>query len=363
VERTDRMLRLAAALLASVLALGCGGSARPAEAPAQPPAAAPAAPAAPAAVGILQFTVTTAPDRALPAMVWYPAERPGNGAPPLLGRKRPVLVISHGLGGRKEHAAFIADRAAAAGYIVAAVDHQNDGQAMVLQRPVDVTKLLDRLADRAAEPAWLADLADLEHVAVYGHSFGGYTALALAGAKIGPNPEWTAFCAAVPPPPLGCPAPAPDQMKTTSLRDRRVDAAIAATPAGFFQFGKAGTAAVEVPVLLLAGGKDQITPAASFVHPLFEHMKMARWYVELELAGHMTFVELCDKVGKMPEPFDSEVRAQCAADAPLPLRTAQALIADLVVAALDHTLKGAPAPDLAALARSRGIAVRAEAAR
>jgi len=363
------MLRLAAALLASVLALACGGSARPAEAPAHGPAAAPAPPAAsaapapPAAVGILQFTVTTAPDRALPAMVWYPAERPGNGAPPLLGRKLPVVAMSHGLNGRKHHAAFIADRVAAAGYVVAAVDHQNDGPGIVLQRPIDVTKLLDRLADRAAEPAWLADLADLEHVAVYGQSFGGYTALALAGATIGPNPEWTAFCAAVPPPALGCPAPTPGQMKTTSLRDPRVDAAIAATPAGFFQFGKAGTAAVEVPVLLLAGGKDQLMTPAAFVHPLFEHMKTPRWYVELELAGHMTFVELCDKVGKMPEPFDSEVRAQCAPDAPLPLRTAQALIADMVVAALDHTLKGAPAPDFAALARSRGIAVRAEAAR
>jgi predicted dienelactone hydrolase len=359
------MRHLAAALLASVLALGCGGSARPAEAPARtrPPAAAPAAPAAPAAVGILQFTVTTAPDRALPAMVWYPAERPGNGAPPRRGRKLPVVVMSHGLNGRKEHAAFIADRVAAAGYVVAAVDHINDGPGSTLQRPVDVTRLLDRLADRAGEPTWLADLADLEHVAVYGHSFGGYTALALAGAKIGPNPEWTAFCAAVPPPELGCPAPAADQMKTTSLRDPRVDAVIAAAPAGFFQLGKAGTAAVEVPVLLIAGGQDQITTPAAFVHPLFEHMKTPRWYVELELAGHMTFVELCAKVGKMPEPFDSEVRAQCAPDAPLPLRTAQALIADLVVAALDHTLKGAPAPDFAALARARGIAARVEVGR
>lgn len=361
------MRHLAAALLASVLALGCGGPARPAEAPArtQPPATAlaPAAPAAPAAVGILQFTVTTAPDRALPAMVWYPAERPGNGAPPLRGRKLPVVVMSHGLNGRKEHAAFIADRVAAAGYIVAAVDHMNDGPAQTLQRPVDVTRLLDRLADHTAEPAWLADLADLEHVAVYGHSFGGYTALALAGARIGPNPEWTAFCAPVPPPAFGCPAATPDQMKPTSLRDPRVDAAIVAAPAGFFQFGKAGTAAIEVPVILLAGGKDQLTTASGFVHPLFEHMKTPRWYVELERAGHMTFVELCDKVGKMPEPFDSEVRAQCAPDAPLPLRTAQALIADLVVAALDHTLKGAPAPDFAALAKARGIAARVELGR
>src|SRR5688572_24792743 len=65
--------------------------------------------------------------------------------------------------------------------------------------------------------------------------------------------------------------------------------------------------------------------------------------------GHMTFVELCAKIDELPPPFKQEVEAQCAPDAPLPLRTARALIADLVLAALDHELKGAPAPDFAAL--------------
>jgi predicted dienelactone hydrolase len=151
-------------------------------------------------------------------------------------------------------------------------------------------------------------------------------------------------------------------METVSLRDPRIDVAIAATPAGFFQFGRSGTAAIETPVLLLAGGKDQLTTAADYVHPLFEHMTRPRAYVEIELAGHMTFVELCAKVDKLPPPFKQEVAAQCAPDAPLPLHTAQALIADLVVAALDHTLKSGPVPDFAALARTRGIAVRTEAA-
>jgi predicted dienelactone hydrolase len=350
--------------LSGVLALACGGSPRPAEAP--PAVAAPAAPAAPtavgtapAAVGSARFTVTTAPERVIPAIAWYPAQAPGPSAPPILGRKVPVVVMSHGLNGRKEHAAFLAERIAAAGYLVIAIDHLNDSLKTALQRPVDVTKLLDRLADRGAEPAWLAQLADLEHVAMYGYSFGGYTALALAGAKIGPNPEWTAFCAASPAE-AGCPAPTPEQMPTFSQRDPRVDVVVAASPAGFLQFGRTGTAAIATPIVLMSAGKDRVV-AADRVRPLFDHARQPRWLLELEHANHFTFVDLCAKLSKIPPPFAAEVAEACAPDAPLLLHTAHALIGDVVVAALDHTLKGAPAPDLAALTKARGVAGRADA--
>jgi len=357
--------RLAPALLAVLLAACSGSASSSARAPEGPTTGQPAAPAAgtaQAAVGTIQFTVTAAPDRTLPAIAWYPAQQAGAGAQPILGRKLPVLAMSHGLGGRKEHAAYIAERAAAAGYLVVAVDHINDGPQSAALRPVDISKLLDRLAARGGEPAWLADLADLEHVAVYGHSFGGYTGLALAGAKIGPNPEWTALCAATPTT-LGCPAPTEQQMPAVSMRDRRVDAVVAAAPAGFFQFGRAGTAATEAPVVLLAAGRDRLTTAKEYVRPLFDHMKQPRWYFELEQANHFTFIDLCAVQHKVPQQYAAEVAEGCAPDAPVSRKDAHALIADAVVAALDHLLKGGPAPDLAALAKTRGIAARAEAAR
>lgn len=352
------MLRLAAPLLLalplSLSALACGGA---------PHAGGPSPtePAPPPAIGTATFTVTAAPDRALPAIAWYPAQQPGAGAPPVSGRKLPVLVMSHGLGGKKEHASFLGERVAAEGYLVVAIDHVNDGVELALQRPVDVTKLLDRLADRAAEPAWLAELADLEHVAVYGHSFGGYTALALAGATIGANPEWTGYCAAKPDA-LGCPAPAPEQLPVVSRRDPRVDLVVGAAPAGFFQFGKAGTSAIATPIVLIAAGKDRLITAAEHVRPLFEHARTARWFLELELGNHFTFVDLCAKLDRIPPPYNEEVAEACAPDAPLQLLTAHLLIGDVVLAALDHTFKGGPAPDLAALAGARETAARADAA-
>src|SRR6185369_16628942 len=148
-----------ASLLVPALLLACSGPAQappgPAPTPIAPAAPPAAAPAAPVAVGTVQLTVTAAPDRVLPAIAWYPARSAGEAAPPILGRKLPVVLMSHGWNGRKEHAAFLAERLVSAGYLVAAVDHINDGAAMALQRPLDLARLLDRLSDRAAEPAFL----------------------------------------------------------------------------------------------------------------------------------------------------------------------------------------------------------------
>ena len=359
------MLRLASAsvlslfLALSLAAPACGGGG--AAGPAGP--AKPTEPAPPPVIGSVSFTVNAAPGRELAAIAWYPAQKPGADAPPVLGRKLPVVLISHGLGGRKEHHAWIAERVAAEGYLVAAVEHANDGPQLALQRPVDISKLIDRLGDRAAGPAWLAELADLEHVAVYGHSFGGYTALALAGARVGPNPEWTALCTAQPAA-LGCPALTPEQAQTVSLRDPRVDLAVGVAPAGFFQFGRAGTAAIETPILIFSGAKDRLTTSAEYVRPLFDNARQPRWFVEFEHGNHFTFVNLCDKLDKIPSPFKEEVAEGCAPDGPLQLVTAHLLVGDVVLATLDHVLKGGPAPDLAALAKARETAaVRTDAAR
>lgn len=356
-----------AALLAALALAACGStttstSTGPAPGPAAPGSPGGGAPAAAAPVGTATFTVTASPDRELPAIAWYPAQQAGAGAAPVLGKKLPVVVFSHGLGGKKEHASFLAERVAAAGYLVVAIDHVGDGIPLALQRPVDVSRTIDRIAARGAEPAWLADLADLEHVGVYGHSFGGYTALAVAGAKIGPNPDWTALCAAKKDA-LGCPAP-PEGAPQAGFRDPRVDVAIAAAPGAYFQLGRAGAAAIATPVLVLAGTKDRITVTADAVRPLYDHVKQPRWYLELEHGNHFTFVDLCPKLEKLTTPsVREEVAEACQPDAPMPLREAHALIGDAVVATLDHTLKGAAAPDLAALAKARHIAARTDAGR
>lgn len=314
---------LSSVLTAAALA-ACGGGSSPAPAPPT------------AAVAHQDLVVPTASaDRVLPTTAWYP-----NGD----ATKLPVVVMSHGLGGHKGDAAFLAERIAAAGYLVLAPDHPADGVDKALQRPTDVAAVLDLLAD-GKQP--LHERADLDHVAVYGHSFGGFTALALAGGKPGSNPEWTAACTAAPTAP-GCPAPTVEQFPAMSLRDARVDVVIVAAPAGYFQLGVAGTQAVETPVLVLAAGKDEITPPATQVAPLFAELRTPKAMVTLPLAGHMTFVALCDKLPKL---------AECAPSSPLSLTAAHGLIGDAVVGYLDQQIKNRPAPDYTALARARAVDV------
>jgi len=311
------------------------------------PSAAPSAPVpsapAPVEVTTVAFTVTVNPERVLPALAWIPSTP--------TDRRLPVVALSHGWGATKEHGAYLAQRVAAAGYVVVAVDHLNDSQATAFVRPLDVTALLDLIADPARGPRELTARVDLERVAVYGHSFGGLTALALGGARVSPNPQWTAHCADGPA--LDCPAPPPGAFPTLAFADRRVDLVIAAAPAGYFQMGDDGVAAITTPTLILAAGADTVTPLATHVAPLAAHLQPRHALVTLTDATHMTFADVC---GAATPP--DEVAAQCAGTGPLPIAAAHALIGELVVAELDHTFADGPALDAAALAAAHAVAIQ-----
>jgi predicted dienelactone hydrolase len=136
-------------------------------------------------------------------IVWYPAgaeaqtdEFAGNAvwrpvmvaedAPPTLGRY-PVVLMSHGLGGHYRSLAWLASELAKAGAVVVAVNHPNstvfdfDMQAGLAHwtRPQDLRAALDYvLADDALGP-----LIDTTRISALGFSYGGWTALSLAGVR------------------------------------------------------------------------------------------------------------------------------------------------------------------------------------
>lgn len=109
----------------------------------------------------------------------------------------PLLVFSHGNGGMRSQSTFWCDHMASHGYIVVAPDHtrnacatsfagkvipyDNEGRPQAaLERPRDVSFLIDRLGQLngdAASP--LHGHVDLEKIGVAGHSFGGFTAMAV----------------------------------------------------------------------------------------------------------------------------------------------------------------------------------------
>jgi len=191
----------------------------------------------------------------------------------------PVAIISHGLGDRPEAFSGLAEHLASRGYFVAAPQHPGSDylqqQAMLegrsgevfkrdefIDRPRDVSFVLDTLEARNASD--FGGRLDLDRVAVIGHSFGGYTVLALGGATIdfdhlevactdleSPNLSLLLQCRALELP-----------RQDYDLRDPRVGVVVAANPVGSQTFGASGYANVAVPTILYAGTYDPAAPAA-----------------------------------------------------------------------------------------------------
>ncbi len=94
-----------------------------------------------------------------------------------------LVVISHGIAGARTSNDYITTRLPAEGFTVAAPTHpdlaglQSKDPSLdpLVLRPRHLSLTIDHMTDTATEP--------FEEVIVVGHSFGGYSALRLAGAN------------------------------------------------------------------------------------------------------------------------------------------------------------------------------------
>lgn len=226
---------------------------------------------------------------------------------PVAPGTHPLAVLSHGFSLNPEWYHGLAEHLASHGFVVLAPEHvESDWMADVVQatadRPADVRATLD-LAD--ATP-WI----DGERVAVVGHSYGGYTALAAAGARLHPA-DLEQRCAGVSDPmtlamfcePLlaGQDVLAehlglgdPPAGLWPSLGDARVDAVVAIA-GDAYPFGPDGLAEVEVPAMLLGGTADTGTPWEWGAQLAHDHVSSdRRALVALEGAEHMIATAPCE---------------------------------------------------------------------
>ncbi|HEY9846063.1 MAG TPA: alpha/beta hydrolase, partial [Candidatus Caenarcaniphilales bacterium] len=197
-------------------------------------------------------------------------------------RPLPVIVLSHGLGSDRLTYDYLAEHLASYGFVVAVPEHPGssaqqllallDGQARevaepteFVDRPLDIKFLLDELSWRSRSDPTFYRRLNLEQVGVIGHSFGGYTALALAGAKLnfeqlkhdcGKNLDHSLNVSLL----LQCRAlTLPKQ--NYDLYDPRVKAVIAMSPVDRSIFGSSGLSQIKIPVMLIAGSADTVAPA------------------------------------------------------------------------------------------------------
>lgn len=163
-----------------------------------------AAPSYASEVGVREIGVA-APQRGrdLAVTVWYPAEAGGEpvlvgdnkiftGAPafrnaPIVNGSFPLIVMSHGSGGRIEGMTWLATGLAKAGFVVAGPNHP--GTTSGDSTPANTPKLWERTQDLSAvidalttDTSWSSAI-DADRIGVVGFSLGGSAAMEIAGAR------------------------------------------------------------------------------------------------------------------------------------------------------------------------------------
>lgn len=207
----------------------------------------------------------------------------------LQSKQVPVIIFSHGLASRPEDFSKRAEHLASHGYVVAAPQHPGSDLTRLqemfegfyrnifsvdefINRPLDISFVIDELEKR--NQSEFEGKLNLQEVGVYGHSFGGYTALAVAGAQIDfenlakecagedwdPNLSLLLQCRALDLP-----------RKAYNLRDERVKAVMAINPVNSSIFGVQGLSQIKIPVFIGAGSYDPATPA------IFEQIRSFPW--------------------------------------------------------------------------------------
>jgi predicted dienelactone hydrolase len=160
-----------------------------------------------------------------------------------------LILLSHGIGGSELGHSVLAQALARNGYLVAAIRHPGDNwqdrsliekspERYFDERPRQASRVIDAML---ADPAWKDRIVSDSRgprVGGLGHSAGGYTVLALAGARPDLSRIRKHCLAEAPEDPIFCGvgrtevAMAPVPAAAPSLGDERVRAIVAMAPAG-----------------------------------------------------------------------------------------------------------------------------------
>ncbi len=234
---------------------------------------------------------------------------------PGTGGLAPVIVISHGLGSDRQTFKYLATHLASYGFAVAVPEHPGSNaqqfQALInglanevtapaelVDRPLDIKFLLDELGRS------YSDRLNLQQVGVIGQSFGGYTALALGGAKINfeqlqkdcdPSNDSLNLSLLLQCRGLALPSTQYD------LQDKRIKGAIAINPIGSTIFGQSQFSQIQVPLMLVGGSDDTVAPALpEQIQPFTWLTTPNKYLVVLKNATH--FSTLAESSGGIPIP-------------------------------------------------------------
>jgi dienelactone hydrolase len=189
-------------------------------------------------------------------------------------QRYPLIILAHGAAAHGIYDVGHAHSLASHGYIVAVVNY-GDNRTADMDKVAHHASFLRPLLTKAVLDALLADATfgpriDTDNIGITGHSFGGFTALALAGGRYREN--------------------------AATVNDERITAAVIAAPwvggnyesNEFFAFGpdNADLARVSIPVISFFGTKDEDT-LASFILPAMKKLSGPTYVIELVDQPHI----------------------------------------------------------------------------
>jgi predicted dienelactone hydrolase len=250
-------------------------------------------------------------DRSIPVDIYWSEDTHG-----------PLVVLSHGFGADRRFFAYLAQHLASHGLTVVSVEHPGSNVATLLSlpdddlttmvtapsmaaaqsrvlpatefldRPRDITYVLDRMERLNIHSYSLRDRLNTNQVTFIGHSLGGYTGLALAGAALDLR-SLESYCQTLKPAKvspadwLQC-AALDLPVKYANLRDDRISQLVVSNPLTGLLFGEAGLSRVRVPTLVLAGTHDTVTPMASQQLRPFMQLSGTKYLITVVGGSHLS---------------------------------------------------------------------------
>ena len=162
------------------------------------------------------------------------------------------------------------------------------------QQATDGSFLIDALlASKEFAPS-----IDVDRIGSIGFSLGGYSALAIAGARLEIR-KLQEFCRARPDEetcklfPDALYGPQVDgQPQNRDVSDPRIRAAVSLAPGFVPAMDPGSIAAIEIPVLVMTGAEDEMLPVEHHARLLAGQFALGD-YIELGYASHFSFLGIC----------------------------------------------------------------------
>ncbi|MEQ6901701.1 hypothetical protein [Nocardioides sp. YIM 152588] len=247
------------------------------------------------------------------ALATYEGRGRLGAAPDLARGPYPLVLLSAGFAITPESYAWLAEHLASHGLVVAAPAHPEtlDPRTLwrsTIERPAAVARARAYLEAEARPGGDLAGSVDPRRVAVIGHSYGGYTALASGGARLDAD-AFAAGCvearATDDPLVFLCDALEPRMPEVVAATGNGGPApepvdAVVSLAGDAAMFGGAGLAGVTAPVLTVGGTGDDDSPFRWSTRLAYEGVASVRKAeVALEGAAHFVFTGECDRARRV----------------------------------------------------------------